>query len=693
MRNQKITYINLSDSSEKHEIITPELRRKYLGGGGFNSKILYDSDAMYFDSLSEKNILVFGAGSLVGTGMMAANRCVISAKSSITDMYGDSNIGGTFPIRMRQVGIDNLVFTGKAAKPVYVYIRKNGSVEFHSAEDLWGEYTDITTDILTERHGRNCEVACIGTSGEKLIRFACIMMSKNHAAGRMGMGCVMGSKNLKAIVIEAKQKKVELADKENFDRVKAKWLIECQRAMTTKLGKVYGTLFLMEINLKGKHLPIKNAMQGAHPNQNTILPDVFKVNHQVKKVACYGCPVGCSKKYEVKEGKYKGEKGERIEFGAAVSVGPYVGIFEWDSVIHLKLLCDRMGVDTIEVAASIGLVLECKERGLLLKEDFGGRDVMFGNADDVEYLMHLMDQRQGIGDLIAEGAYRAGKALNMSDYAFCINKSSTALQSKSRVVRSLGYLTSTRGGDHLKSFAFTMQNGGYYIAKYLFHIKNAKKQLGTFDKKGRVLWWHENYKNVVDALGVCLFAIQGLPNLACALFDDFADIMNALYGLNMTDREVLESSERIYQLQNAFNVNCGLTIDNYKWPVRKKDKDIQEEFLEQTTIDFRDEPGVLPEYFAYRGLRDGKPSVQKFKSLGMEEYIKKAECVELKQFKTLDEILEEVSIVIHFSYIEKKVAIFKNLMMGALLSKKSESAQKKEKKRNNLQNKKKSSRK
>lgn len=676
MINQKIAYVNLTDSCVEYEVISPELRRKYLGGGGLNSKILYDSDAMFYDSLSENNVLIFGAGCLVGTGIMAANRCVISGKSPVTDMYGDSNIGGTFPVRMRQVGIDNLVFKGKAPKPVYILVKKNGSIEFRSAEDIWGKYTDVTTDILTERHGKNCEVACIGTSGENLIRFACVMMSKNHAAGRMGMGCIMGSKNLKAIVIEANSKKAVPVDEEKFNMIKTKWLTECNRAMTTKLGKVYGTLFLMEINLKGKHLPIKNAKQGVDSEQDTILPDVFKVNNQIKKVACYGCPVGCSKKYEVKNGKYKGEKGERIEFGAAVSVGPYVGIFDWDSVIHLKLLCDYIGVDTIEVAASIGLVLECKERGLLTNEDFDGRDVKFGNADDVEYLMHLMDQRQGIGDVIAEGAYRAGQILNLSDYAFCINKSSTGLQSRGRVVRSLGYLTSTRGGDHLKSFAFTMQNGGYYIAKHLFKIKDAKKQLGTFDKKGRVLWWHENYKNVVDAIGVCLFAIQGLPNLACALFDDFADVMNSMYGLDMTEIEVLESSERIYQLQNAFNVNCGLTLDNYQWPKRKKEDDIDDEYLEATRNDYRDEPGVLPEYFAYRGLKDGKPTIQKFKSLDMAEYIEKARCVDLPDMKTIDEILQEVSITIHFSWMEKKIAIFKNYMMGTLLKKKSEKAQK-----------------
>ena len=678
MRNQHIVYVDLTKGTVDYQPISDEMRKNYLGGGGFNSKILYDSDAMYYDAMAPENVLVFGAGCLVATGIMAGNRCVISAKSPVTDMYGDSNIGGTFPVRMREMGIDNLVFTGKAEKPVYIHFKADETYEILSADDIWGKYTDETTDILMERHGKNSEVACIGTAGESLVRYANVMMSKTHAAGRMGMGCVMGSKNLKAIVIDKHPKKIEPADPEKFQAIRKKWLDHCKVAMTTKLGKVYGTLFLMELNMRSKALPVNNAMRGEHPDSKKVLPDQFKVDHQIKKTACYGCPVGCSKKYETREGRFKGEKGERIEFGAAVSMGPYVGIFNWDEIIHLKLLADKMGVDTIEVAAALGIILEARERNLLTIEQTGGRDVKFGNVDDVEFLMELMNKREGIGDYIADGSYRTGEALNLSDYAFCINKACVALQPKGRLVRSLGYLTSTRGGDHLKSFAFTMQNGGYYVAKHIFGIKNAKKQLGTTDKIGRVLWWHENYKNVVDAIGTCLFAIQGLPALNCALYDDFADILQALYGVPLTDVEVLKASERIYQLQNAFNVNCGLKLENYHWNVRKKEEGVPEEYIEATTIECRDEPGMLPEYFAYRGLdSQGRPTIEKFHELGMDEYIEKAECQPIEKFMPLEEILKTVNITIHYNFFNRLKVNFDNKFMGKLLEKKSESTMKK----------------
>lgn len=283
MLNQTIVYINLTNKKIRIKKISEELRRKYIGGGGINSKLLFDSEAMENDALSDKNVLIFGVGCSVGTGIIASNRSVITAKSPVTDLFGDSNIGGTFPVRMRQVGIDHLVIEGKSDKPVYIHIDKNGDIYIREAKDLWGRYTNDVTDILTEKHGKYSEVACIGPAGENLVKFANVIMSKNHAAGRMGMGCVMGSKMLKAIVIEKGNVKMSAYDNEGFNEIKEKWKAACAESLTTKMGKVYGTLFLMEVNIKGKHLPINNAMIDTHPEQDRVKPDVFKADHQVKK--------------------------------------------------------------------------------------------------------------------------------------------------------------------------------------------------------------------------------------------------------------------------------------------------------------------------------------------------------------------------------------------------------------------------
>lgn len=616
---ENIVYVDLKQNKITRQPITNEIRKKYIGAIGINAMLLMQSNAYQYDPLSEKNVLILGVGPIVGTGMMAGNRCVVTTRSPITGIYGDSNIGGTFPVKMRALGISHLVLREKANEPMYVLCKANGDIELCDATDLWGLDTHETTDILMERHGKDSQIACIGQAGENLIKFSSLIMAKNHAAGRMGTGCVMGSKNVKAIVVESKPIKIDYYDKEEFDSIKKSWLEGSKKSSISHMGTRYGTLFLLEANNRSGGLPVRNFKMGKDPAAKKIYPTVFNHEYKVKKEACYACPIGCSKKYEVKEGKYQGLKGSRIEFGAA-SIGPMTGVFDWPGILHMKILCDKYGIDTIEVGAVIALAMEACERGLLDKTELFGRNIEFGSVEDAEFIMDIIVNRKGIGDILAEGVYEAGQRLHLEKYAFCINKSSTGLQTNSRLVRSLGYITSTRGGDHLKSFAFTMQNGGYYIAKHIFNIKNAKKELDKPVNIGRVLWWHENYKIIVDAIGVCLFAIQGLPSLGIGMFDDYAGIMHSMYGIEMTPYEVFLAAERIYQIENVFNVACGLNIENYIWPHREKDDDIEDSFLKGTVLtkEDRDAPGMLPEYFKYRGLtKTGLPTKMRLQELNL----------------------------------------------------------------------------
>ncbi|HLR34638.1 MAG TPA: aldehyde ferredoxin oxidoreductase C-terminal domain-containing protein, partial [Tissierellales bacterium] len=382
---------------------------------------------------------------------------------------------------------------------------------------------------------------------------------------------------------------------------------------------------------------------------------------------CYSCPVACSKRYKVKKGKYKGLAGSRIEYGAA-SIGPITGIFDWPRTLHLKLLCDKYGLDTIELGAVIALTMEGCQRGLLTKDQLFGRTVKFGSVEDAEYIINLIVDRKGIGDILAEGVYRSAIKLGLEDYSFCINKSYTGLQSNNRLVRSLGYLTSTRGGDHLKSFAFTMQNGGYYIAKHIFNIRNVKKQLDKPVDIGRILWWHENYKIIVDSIGVCLFAIQGLPFTGAGYFDDFTEIMNSIYGLDMTEEEVFLAAERIYQVENGFNVCCGLNIDRYIWPERKHDEDINEKLLVDTKISVRDEPGMLPEYFKYRGLtKRGLPSEKRFKELNVNNSVKGLKLRKDDSIYSIKSLMDTVALTVNFNRFDKIYMNLQGFIMDNLI--------------------------
>jgi aldehyde:ferredoxin oxidoreductase len=681
IKDNQVLYVDLATKKISKEEILPDLRKNYIGGAGINTKIFFDSEAMYHDALSDKNILIFGVGPTVGTGLLAGNRCTITAKSPVTDMYGDSNIGGDFTLRMRSAGFDHIVFTGKADKPVYLYINKEQEIHILDATDLWGTWTDKVTTTLLERHGKNCEIACIGPAGEQLIRYASVIMSKCHAAGRMGMGCVMGSKNLKAIVIDSDRKFTPaIYNQDSINHIKKVWMDNCRSSVVSKMGSIEGTLFLIEKYDKAKHIPIRNCQAAYDEKTKNIYSTEFKYEYQTKRKACYACPVGCAKEYEIKEGKFRGEKGDRIDYGTVAGVGANVGVFDWASILHLKMLCDYLGMDTIEAGGSIGLIIECQQRGIISSEDTDGKTLEFGNVEDIEYLMHKAVSREGIGDLIAEGAYRAAKKLNAEEYAFCINKSTTGLQSNARLAWSLGYLTSTRGGDHLKNFPFTSLFGGYFseiVAKYIFRM-NAGKTIGMPEDKGRVVWWHENYKYIVDSLGICIFAIHGLPNTGNAFFQDFANIMNALFGIDMTDEDVLYAGERIYQLQNAFNVNSGQDIHSYKWPIRKKEKDIDDLLIEETTIKVRDEPGMLPEYFKFRGLTDdGKPTASRFEELGISQYISKAKAASTEGIVSIKDLLKVVGLNAKLTAKDRTTSFFISLLLRRLLELKDKSDRKK----------------
>ncbi len=618
--DKKCLRIDLTQSKTWIEEIPHHLRKSYIGGVGLNTYYFAQSDALKYEACSSHNRLIFGIGPMVGTGLLAGNRCTVTAKSPMTDRYGDSNIGGGFTYAMASVGYEYIIIDGGCEKPSYLLIDEKGETRILTCHDLWEMDTHQVTDILKARHGTKSRVACIGLAGVNQVRYASIMMEKDHAAGRMGMGAVMGAKNLKAVVIVSGSKKPQIHDIQRFNALKQRWLKEAKKSMISKIGMRYGTLFLIEANNRNGFLPVENFSKNRSDKAEGLYPQVFNAEHKVGNKACIACPLACSKRYEIKSGAYRGLKGARVEFGAA-SLGPVLGIYDWASVLHLKVLCDKYGMDTIEVGAVISMVIEAYQKNKLAAEKLEGvvGEVEFGSTAFVESVFEAIVQLRGIGSTLAQGVYRASLELGTEAFCFCVNKSSTGLQSSQKLVRSLGYLTSTRGGDHLKSFAFTVQNGGFYLAKYVFGIKHVKKLLDTPVHVGRILWWHENYKAIVDSLGVCLFAIHCLPFVGSAFFDDFSEVMYAIYGISMTKEEVFEAGDRIYQLQNAMNVSLDLSLEHYKWPERAPEAGINPDYLAQTVIDSRDAQGMLPEYFRFRGLDPmGHPTEARFRELHIE---------------------------------------------------------------------------
>lgn len=656
MLDNYIVYIDLSNKNVLKKRILEDDRRQFLGGSGINTKILLESEAMYHDALSDKNLLIFGVGVGVGTRILTGNRSVITAKSPLTDIYGDSNIGGDFPINLRKLGIDHLVFKNVSETPVYLYINKEQTINILDADDIWGMNTDDVTDLLQERHGGKCEVACIGPAGEKLSRFSNVCMSKVHFAGRMGMGCIMGHKKLKAIVIDRTIGGIKVYDEDKLLLVNKRWL-ECSKSSVNfKMMSLQGTLLLIKQYGDTDSLPVNNSMANNDVGCENLNARVFSAKYEKSKLPCRYCTLGCGKKYEIREGRFKGEKGARLEYGSVASLGPAIGIFDYSEVIHLKLIGDRIGVDSMECGAVIALIFELQSRNLLPKK-FQNNDLFkFGNVDGAEYLMRLMVSNDEFGKIISQGAYRTAQHFNALQYAFCIKKSSTGLHSNRRKAWSLGYITSTRGGDHLKNFPFTSIFGGPFseiVAKHIFKM-DFKNKYHDSAGKGRVVWWHENYKYVLDSLGVCLFGMHGLVTQGRGYFDDLADVLHALIGLDITEKELFSVGERIYQLQNIFNILSGMVLEDYKWPLRREEDSEDSEFLKDTTINERDEPGMLPEYFKFRGLtREGKPTVQRLKEIGLVNYVKFSDNIDGYETLKMEDALKEVRLSFKMKIGEK----------------------------------------
>ena len=640
----KILYVDLSTKQLSEADISSEMRKNYIGGAGINAKILYENVTPEIEPLSPGNILIFGAGVLVGTGFMSGARLTVTSKSPLTGIFADSNVGGHFAPKMRAIGYDHMVIKGKSEKPVYLFLSKGEPVQILDATELWGLDTRETNEILREKHG-NCQNACIGPAGENLVKFACIIVSKTHAAGRTGMGCVMGSKNLKAVVVKSKSH-VSVADSQRFDQFKKQYIEQIKNANILKNVSKNGSLFLVDFYNSTGRLLNYNGQQMTSEHAKKLYVDVFNTSLQSGKTACYSCPVACTKKYEVKEGKFKGEKGEKIDYGTVVYLGPNLGIYDYPSILHLDRLACNLGLDTMETGAVIGMAMECFQRGIIKNDNTNGILLKWGNVELVEQLIHDTAHKRGIGTVLAEGVKRAGTILGGERYAFNIKGLACSPQAATHKDWALGYITSTRGGDHLKNFPFSTMFGqaSKQFARKLFKSKFAIKPDESLNT-GRVVWWHENYKATVDSLGLCIFAISGLSIMGHPLYDDLAELMSCAAGIDMTGKDLMVAAERIYQLERAFNVKHGMSRKDDALPTRLPEDDLDKRLVRKNTVDC-DHPGMLEEYYHYRGYStDGFPTLKRLREVGLENLIGElADCVSDCDVPSIPQLLEKIDI-------------------------------------------------
>ncbi len=609
----KILRINLTEQRSNEEELPLEVAKDYIGGAGFGIKYLYDEVPAGTDPLVPHNKLVFASGPFSGTTIPCASRMAVTAKSPLTGAVGMALTGGHFPVELKYAGYDALIIEGKAEKPTYVWI-KNGKVQFRSAKKVWGMKTTDTQQIIkNELNDQNARIACIGPAGENMCKIACII-NELRAAGRKGLGAVMGSKNLKAIAVRGNTK-IAIADKEK---------LKIARAEFTQAMKESPVLYPQFAKLGTSMIVDPMCAMGIFPGKNFSATGEFapadKIGAEVQETRnvgsehCYGCPVGCSQLKVAKTGAYAGVMSEGPEFETMYSFGGMTGVDNIDAIIAADRLADELGLDTISAGATIGFAMELYEKGILSKEETGGLEPNFGNEEAMVALLRLMAFREGIGDTLADGTRKAAERIGRGSDKYAMHVKGLELPGydvRGAKAHGLNYATSYTGADHNRGYAFQEIFGipiPYEVDRF------------AAKGKGKLTKWNQDVRSATcDAPTMCAFLLDmAVPAIAT---QNTANLMGAVTGLKYTPEEVQAVGERINNLARAFNVQEGFTRDDDTLPDRLMTEPLKQGSSKGHFISKDDLKQMLDEYYGERGwdMNTGAPTRERLKMLGLED--------------------------------------------------------------------------
>ncbi len=625
--NRKLAIIDLGTREIEIQEISRELREKYIGGRGLDAWLLYNHIEPGTDPLGPGNVCCISAGILGGTPASASARTHIAAKSPLTGLYGSANMGGFFAPEMRYAGFDHLVIKGASDTPVYLWIH-NGEIEIRDASKLWGADTFETQELLRDELGdQEVKALTIGVAGENLVRFACVLTSHKNAAGRTGLGAVLGSKKLKAVAVRgtmgiglAQPVEALVYNKEI-----------CERIVSTKLAQImhrWGTMFIYGVTNSTGLVRVNNFQFNQIPDTEAIECEEID-KHSTGTAGCFGCQIHCRHRYVIQEGEYAGTYDEGPEYTSQGAFGAEVGCRDLPTILYGNHLVNKLGMDTLEVGSLIGWAMELFEEGIITSEDTGGLDLSFGNEQAVITMIRQMAHREGFGDVLADGPKGAMARLPAEAAPYCIHvKGLSNLHSDERPTPALalGIATGSRGSDHLRSRPA--------IDLYHLPVPFLRKVYGNpvpydgpltsdyrdYEGKPWMVFWQEMVYMAVDCLGVCKYHTVFLsPNMPA--FDEFSRWLALIPGIELSPRQVWDVAERSYNLERMFNLREGMT--------RADDWLVDRYFDEPTTMGFEVVRGktidrdklsqMIDEYYAHHGWDEqGRVPSDTLARLGLE---------------------------------------------------------------------------
>ncbi len=619
---KKIAYINLSTRKITEKLIPKSIRTQYLGGRGINMFLLYNHLSPGIDPFCPENPLLIGTGLLTGIPALGSGRCDIAAKSPITGAIGDSNIGGFFAPQLRMAGFDHLVITGKAEKPVYLLIR-DGVIEILDANHLWGKDTfETQSQIRADHEDDNIESLVIGKAGENLVRFANIRTGMKSAAGRTGMGCIMGSKNLKAIaargtldiefnntekLLEYCKEMVDMIMKNRYSRAAQKW----------------GTLIIYSATNTTGLIRTKNFQLNQLEDGENIEPEEMD-KYTIGMASCYGCPIGCRHRYKLTQGAFAPLYGEGPEYTSLGAFGTMVDCRKMETVLVANHLVNKYGLDTVETGGLIAWAMELYEKGIITENNTDGLKLEWGNDEVLFELIRKITFREGFGDILADGFKMAISKIGKESEYFAIHvKGMSNIHSDERPTPSLalGIATSTRGADHLRSRPAIDLYG--LPEDFLEEIYGApvSSDYRSYNGKSRMVWWHELLYAVTDSLGICKYQTVFIA-VHAPKWDEFSKLIFLVTGIELNNSQLMEVGERIYTLERMINNREGFTRKDDKLPERyfKEATPIGLPRVKNKKIDKEKFEKMLNEYYALHDWdNNGVPTPQVLRKLGIEE--------------------------------------------------------------------------
>jgi aldehyde:ferredoxin oxidoreductase len=611
----KTLRVNLTKGTVTAEPTRLDWARDYLGGAGLATRYLLDETPPGVDPFGPDNRLIFMTGPLTGTSSASASRYSVVARSPQTGLWGQANSGGSFGPAMKFAGVDGVIFEGISAEPVTLFVR-DGVGELRPASHLWGQEVPATDDALVDEIGQPATIACIGPGGENRVRYAAIMNNKHRAAGRCGLGAVMGAKRVKAIACVGRSP-VGLADTERFRQAVQRQRGFLDEAVLKVAFEAYGTNMLADmVNVRGGY-PTRNWQEGRFEAIDQVNGQAMTDTVLVEGLRCYSCPVACGRGTEIRDGPWKGHRGEGPEYETTDTFGAMCGIADMNAITMANYRCNELGIDTISAGATIAFAMECFERGILTPEMTGGRPIRFGDAAAVVELVDLIARREGVGDLLAEGSRRMAERLGQGSERFAMQVKGLELPAydpRAAKITGLGYVTANRGGDHMTGY---VQGPAFVDVPFLIVDESSIRDPFVAEpSEAKVLVDLENALTVMDCVGGCKFMAIVLAA------EDISELIAAATGWEFGVGDFRRSGERVFNLMRLCTAQDGARREHDTLPARLMEEPLPSGPAQGMVLDRQTLEALKDAYYDFRGWdrATGLPTPDRLRHLGLEEF-------------------------------------------------------------------------